>query len=48
MYFNDRSFCIGTQTTLIDFKSLNLKPFALGFTLWLIAIPTAYYIVVIA
>jgi uncharacterized integral membrane protein (TIGR00698 family) len=41
-------FCIGTQTTLIDFKSLNLKPFALGFTLWLIAIPTAYYIVVIA
>ena len=41
-------FCIGTQTTLIDFKSLNLKPFVLGFTLWLIAIPTAYYIVVIA
>lgn len=41
-------FCIGTQTTLIDFKSLNLKPFTLGFTLWLIAIPTAYYIVVIA
>jgi uncharacterized integral membrane protein (TIGR00698 family) len=41
-------FCIGTQTTLIDFKSLNLKAFALGFTLWLIAIPTAYYIVVIA
>ena len=41
-------FCIGTQTTLIDFKSLNLKPFALGFALWLIAIPTAYYIVVIA
>jgi uncharacterized integral membrane protein (TIGR00698 family) len=41
-------FCIGTQTTLIDFKSLNFKPFALGFTLWLIAIPTAYYIVVIA
>ena len=41
-------FCIGTQTTLIDFKSLNLKPFALGLTLWLIAIPSAYYIVVIA
>jgi len=41
-------FCIGTQTTLIDFKSLNLKPFALGFILWLMAIPTAYYIVVIA
>jgi len=41
-------FCIGSQTALIDFKSLNLKPFALGFTLWLIAIPTAYYIVVIA
>ena len=40
-------FCIGTQTTLIDFKSLNLKPFALGFILWLLAIPTAYYIVVI-
>jgi len=40
-------FCIGTQTTLIDFKSLNLKPFALGFILWLMAIPTAYYIVVI-
>ena len=41
-------FCIGTQTTLIDFKSLNLKPFALGLILWLIAIPSAYYIVVIA
>ena len=41
-------FCIGTQTTLIDFKSLNLKPFALGLTLWLLAIPSAYYIVVIA
>ena len=38
-------FCIGTQTTLIDLKSLELRPFALSLSLWMLAIPTAYLIV---
>ena len=38
-------FCIGTQTTLIDLKSIELKPFALSLSLWIIAIPTAYLII---
>ena len=38
-------FCIGTQTTLIDLKSLELRPFALSLSLWMFAIPTAYLIV---
>ena len=38
-------FCIGTQTTLIDLKSLELRPFALSLSLWIIAIPTAYLII---
>jgi len=39
-------FCIGTQTSSIDFKSLSFKPFIFGLTLWLIALPTAYLIVI--
>ena len=38
-------FCIGTQTTLIDLKSIELKPFALSLSLWILAIPTAYLII---
>ena len=38
-------FCIGTQTTLIDLKSLELRPFALSLSLWMLAIPTAYIII---
>jgi len=38
-------FCIGTQTTLIDLKSLELRPFALSLSLWILAIPTAYLII---
>ena len=38
-------FCIGTQTTLIDLKSLELRPFALSLSLWMFAIPTAYIII---
>ena len=38
-------FCIGTQTTLIDIKSLELRPFALSLSLWMLAIPTAYIII---
>jgi uncharacterized integral membrane protein (TIGR00698 family) len=38
-------FCIGTQTTLIDLKSLELRPFALSLSLWIIAIPTAFIII---
>ena len=38
-------FCIGTQTTLIDLKSIELRPFALSLSLWIIAIPTAYLII---
>ena len=39
-------FCIGTQTSSIDFKSLSFKPFIFGLTLWLIALATAYLIVI--
>jgi uncharacterized integral membrane protein (TIGR00698 family) len=39
-------FCIGTQTSSIDFKSLSIKPFVFGLALWLIALPTAYLIVI--
>ena len=39
-------FCIGTQTSSIDFKSLSFKPFVFGLTLWLIALATAYLIVI--
>ena len=38
-------FCIGTQTSLIDLKSIELKPFALSLSLWILAIPTAYLII---
>ncbi|MEJ6767207.1 MAG: putative sulfate exporter family transporter [Gammaproteobacteria bacterium] len=38
-------FCIGTQTTLIDLKSIELRPFALSLSLWILAIPTAYLII---
>ena len=38
-------FCIGTQTTLIDLKSIEMKPFALSLSLWILAIPTAYLII---
>ena len=38
-------FCIGTQTTLVDLKSLELRPFALSLSLWILAIPTAYLII---
>ena len=38
-------FCIGTQTTLIDIKALEIKPFALALSLWFLAIPTAYLII---
>ena len=38
-------FCIGTQTSLIDLKSIELRPFALSLSLWILAIPTAYLII---
>ena len=39
-------FCIGTQFNINDIKSISLKPLVLALILWLIVIPSSYWLVV--
>ena len=37
-------FCIGLQSSKIEFKELNLKPLLIGLIVWIAVIPMAYFI----
>ena len=37
-------FCIGLQSSKIEFKELNLKPLIIGLIVWIAVIPMAYFI----
>jgi uncharacterized integral membrane protein (TIGR00698 family) len=37
-------FCIGLQSSKIEFKELNLKPLLIGLIVWIAVIPIAYFI----
>jgi uncharacterized integral membrane protein (TIGR00698 family) len=37
-------FCIGLQSSKIEFKELNLKPLLIGLIVWIVVIPMAYFI----
>ena len=37
-------FCIGLQSSKIEFKELNLKPLLIGLIVWITVIPMAYFI----
>lgn len=37
-------FCIGLQSSKIEFKELNFKPLLVGLIVWIIVIPMAYFI----
>ena len=39
-------FCIGTQFNINDLKSISLKPLVLALILWLIVIPSSYWLVI--
>ena len=39
-------FCIGTQFNINDIKSISLKPLVLALILWLIVIPSSYWLVI--
>lgn len=40
-------FCIGTQSASININMLTLKPISFSLTLWILAIPSAYFIVTV-